>query len=100
MKSGYKIFWTDHALSELQLHLAYIENNWTKMEIKNFAHQLDHVIELISHNPSLFQATKQNKNVRRAVIHKHFTLYYQTKKRRIEILALFGNRQNPRKRKL
>jgi len=29
MKSGYKIEWTDHALSELKQTYQYLEENWT-----------------------------------------------------------------------
>ena len=51
MKSGYKIQWTDHALSELEGIIAYLEENWTDRELKNFSQELDHTIELISKNP-------------------------------------------------
>lgn len=31
MKSGYKILWTDHAISELKDTIEHLEENWTKM---------------------------------------------------------------------
>lgn len=36
MKSGYKILWTDHALSELENTVIYLEENWTERELKCF----------------------------------------------------------------
>ncbi len=93
MKSGYKILWTDHALSELKDTIEYLEENWTDRELKNFSRELDHTIELISKNPALFQVSK--KNVRRVVVAKFNNLYYQENNDTIEILSFFSNRQDP-----
>ncbi len=95
MKSGYKILWTDHALSELKDITEYLEENWTKRELKNFYRELDHTIELISKNPALFQVSKKKKNVRRAVVAKFNNLYYQKNNDTVEILSFFSNRQDP-----
>ena len=97
MKSGYKIRWTDHALSELEDTIEYLEKNWTERELKNFSQELDHTIELISKNPGLFQLARKNKTVRRAVVAKFNNLYYRQKNETIEILSLFSNRQDPDK---
>ena len=99
MKSGYKIIWTDHALSELKQIIDYLEKNWTEKELKNFANELDHTIELISKNPTLFQVSKIKPGVRKAVILKYNSLYYRTQISAVEIISLFSNRQNPKKEK-
>jgi len=36
MKGGYKIFWTEHALSELEETLEYLVKNFLKKNLKNF----------------------------------------------------------------
>ncbi|MER3373603.1 MAG: type II toxin-antitoxin system RelE/ParE family toxin [Allomuricauda sp.] len=95
MKSGYKILWSDHALSELKETIEYLEEKWSDKEIKNFARELDHTIELISKNPELFQASKNKKAVRRAVILKLNSLYYRKQDDVIEILSFFSNRKKP-----
>tara|TARA_R100000935_G_C2815848_1_gene157283 strand:- start:835 stop:1137 length:303 start_codon:yes stop_codon:yes gene_type:complete len=100
MKSGYKILWTDHALSELENTIAYLEENWTERELKNFSQELDHTIELISKNPELFQISKKKKNVRRAVVARFNNLYYRLNEDSIEILSFFSNRQDPDKIKI
>ena len=41
MRSGYKIIWTHHALSELEDTIEYLEKNWTERELKNFSQELD-----------------------------------------------------------
>ena len=100
MKSGYKILWTDHALSELKNTIEYLEENWTERELKNFSQELDHIIELISKNPELFQISKKKKNVRRAVVARFNNLYYRLNENSIEILSFFSNRQDPDKIKI
>jgi len=47
MKSTYKIFWTDEALTNLADIIDYLEHRWTEREIKNFTKLLDRQINLI-----------------------------------------------------
>lgn len=100
MKSGYKILWTDHALSELENTVIYLEENWTERELKNFSRELDNTIELISKNPELFQVSGKRKNVRRVVVARFNTLYYRINTDSVEILSFFSNRQDPDKIRL
>lgn len=100
MESGYKILWTDHALSELEQIVGYLEENWSERELKKFSRILDRTIELISDNPKLFPISETNKKVHRAVVTKHNTLYYQINKQTVELLSLFSNAQSPDKLKL
>lgn len=100
MKSGYKILWTNHALSELENTIEYLEEYWTERELKNFSKELDHTIELISKNPKLFLVSNKKKKVRRVVVAKYNNLYYRFGKESVEILSFFSNRQNPDKIKI
>ena len=100
MKNGYKILWTDNALKELEKTIEYLEENWTDKELRNLAESLEETISLISQNPQIFQASEKKKDIRRAVILSFNTLYYRVSEDKVEILSFFGNRQNPKKRKL
>ncbi|NDV16757.1 type II toxin-antitoxin system RelE/ParE family toxin [Muricauda sp. TY007] len=100
MTSGYKILWTHNAISELKGIVEYLQENWTERELTNYSQELDHIIELISKNPELFQISKKKKNIRRAVIAKYTNLYYRINGNSIEILSLFSNRQSPDKLKV
>lgn len=100
MKSGYRIFWTDHALSELKDTIEYLEDNWTERELRNFFHELDHVIELISKNPELFPASLSRKDLRKAIVARFNSLYYRINKDSVEVLSFFSNRQDPDKIKI
>lgn len=70
MKSGYKILWTKHAISELEQTIIYLENNWSEKELKKFSSQLDHIIELISKTPEIFPDSYEKIGIRRAVVEK------------------------------
>ena len=100
MISGYKIQWTDHAISELKETIEYLENNWTERELRTFSAKLDHTIELISKSPEIFPASFEKKNIRKAVVEKHNNLYYRINKNTVEIVSLFSNRKNPKKKKI
>ena len=100
MANGYKIFWTDFALSELEKTIEYLEENWTERELRNLAIEIEETLNLISHNPNLFQKSDIKKEIRRVVVAKHNTLYYRINNNSIEIISFFSNRQSPKKRKL
>lgn len=102
MKSGYRLFWSDHALAHLQRIIDYLTENWTHREIKNFAKKLEKRLELIRRNPELFPKTSKRKNVRRSVLTKHVVIYYyyETQGRVVTLITLFDPRQNPEKLKI
>ena len=64
MKNGYKILWTDHAITELKETIEYLENNWTEKELRTFSTKLDHTIELISKSPEMFPESLEKKEGR------------------------------------
>jgi hypothetical protein len=37
MKSGYKIFWTDYAIDELEKTIEYLQLNFSEKELKRLA---------------------------------------------------------------
>lgn len=100
MKSGYRLFWSDRALADLENIISYLAENWTKKEIQNFARGLNKRLDLIIINPSLFPKTAKRKNVRRSVLTKHTVIYYETNRNVINVITLFDSRQNPEKLKL
>ncbi len=100
MKSGYKVLWSDRALSDLQNIINYLTENWSEKEIQNFARRLDKRLNLISINPALFPKTSKKRNVRRSVLSKHTVIYYELQDKTISIVTLFDPRQNPKKLKL
>ncbi len=100
MKSGFRIFWTEHALNELKQTLEYLEANWTEKEIRNLVRKLEETLILVAHSPLLFQVSDIKPEVRRVVISTYNTLYYRIANDQVEILSFYSNRKSPGKRKI
>ena len=100
MESGYRIDWTDHALMELAETFEYLEKNWTEREMRYLSNKIERTLNLISKNPELFQKSKINNGVRRAVVMKYNSLYYRKNSDVIEVLSFFSNRKNPKELEL
>lgn len=102
MKSGYKVFWTAHALEELRQTIQYLESEFTPKEIERLAYKIEFVIRNISRFPDLYPESSRMKRVRRAVVTKFNTIYYRVdpEHRRIEVLSFFSNRQDGEKLEL
>jgi len=100
MRSGYKIQWSDRAISDLQHIIDYLLYKWTEKEVRNFVRKLDKRLELICVNLRQFPRTSKRKNVRRSVLTKHAVIYYETSTDIIRIVTLFDPRQDPNKLKI
>jgi plasmid stabilization system protein ParE len=98
MINGYKIYWTEFALTELEKTIEYLKENWSDKELENLALDLEKTLSLLSHQPTLFQVSDIKKDVRRVVVSKFNTLYYRMNGNKVEILSFFSNRQHPKRR--
>lgn len=94
MDSDYKVFWTDEAIKNLESILTYLKENWTQREIDNFRKKLGKQIDLIEKNPKLFPLSKYNRRLRKAVLSKHSTIFYELSGHVIYLVYLFNNKQN------
>ncbi len=97
MKSGYRITWSRESSENLDQIITYLESYWTKKEIRIFFAKLDKTVLIISSYPELFPLTNKRKNIRKCVLSKQISLYYQIGKDDIFIVSLFDNRQSPNK---
>ena len=97
MENTYKLIWSEEALNNLKGIIDYLENKWTKREIKKFAQLLNRQFELIEGNPFLFAESDKSNGLRKSVLSSQTTIYYQIVDFEIRIITLFDNRQNPNK---
>ncbi len=94
MGSDFKVFWTDEAIKNLQSIMDYLDCQWTQREIDNFKKKLAKQIELIEKNPKLFPVSEYNPRLRKAVLSKQTTIFYEIADRMIYLVYLFNNRQD------
>lgn len=100
MKSGYRIDWADEALENLDYINDYLTNKWTDREVRNFYLNLEKTLIVISNNPLAFPESDLKINVRRSVLSKQTTIYYEIQEDCIVILSLFDNRRDPKSLRL
>ena len=93
----YKIFWSEESLRNLEDILKYLETEWTEKEVKKFKIKLIKQIDLISLNPRLFPVSQFQPRLRKAVLSRHTTIFYEIKDHQIFIAYLFSNRMNPKR---
>jgi plasmid stabilization system protein ParE len=94
-----KIIWSPLSKKDFISILDYLRINWNDKVVQSFIDTTDRSIELILTNPKQFPLAKKNKKVRRCILTKHNSLYFNENMESINILRIFDNRQDPRKLK-
>ena len=94
-----KISWTPTARRTFFKVLEYLSKDWTIREIENFIDKTEQTIAQISANPYMFKSSKKKKSVRKGFITEYNSIYYRVKprKKEIELITFWDNRQNPLK---
>jgi plasmid stabilization system protein ParE len=90
----YKLFWSKESISNLESILSYLESEWTDREIASFKRKLSKQLELIEKNPRLFPVSDVQPRLRKAVLSKQTTIFYELKEYDIHIAYLFSNRMD------
>lgn len=88
---------TPRAQIEIQNVFNYLELKWNEKTKNKFSNKINTIVNLIIENPELFPVSSINMKIRKAVISKQSTLYYNFNSRHIIVLAVFDTRQNPTK---
>ena len=93
----YKLFWSKESISNPESILSYLESEWTDREMASFKRKLSKQLELIEKNPRLFPVSDVQPRLRKAVLSKQTTIFYELKEYEIHIAYLFSNRMDIRR---
>jgi len=91
MVSEYRIYWTSEAVRNLEAILDYLGSEWTQREVDNFKIKLKKQLRFIEINPKLFPVSFANPRLRRAVLSRQTTIFYEFTNQRIYLIYLFNN---------
>ena len=80
----------------LQL-LSYLSEEWSVKIRDEFLEKFKKAIEQIQLFPEACQEVKYRKNVRRKIVTEQNSIYYTEFENEILVLAIFDNRQDPKK---
>ena len=89
-----QIIWTQEAKQDYLENIEYLLEKWTEKSARNFINEVDDVLELLQINPKLFPLSDY-KSIRRAVICKQITLFYQLKDSNIYLIRFWNSYQDP-----
>lgn len=73
----YKIFWTEEAIQNLEDIIDYLAAKWSQWEVDNFKEKLSRQIALIKRNPWLFPVSTFQPRLRKAVLSKQTSIFYE-----------------------
>jgi plasmid stabilization system protein ParE len=90
----YKLVWTQEAIDNLEGILDYLIANWSQKEVIQFKYKLSNQIDLILQFPKMFPVSDYNPQLRKAVLSKQTTLFYQIKDEAIYLVYIFVNARN------
>lgn len=91
------IVWTPNARRTFFDILKYLSEKWTDREFVSFYREVEKMLKIIKQNPRIFPASQKEKNIRKALISKHTSLYYRINcgKDQLELLVFWDNRLDP-----
>ncbi len=90
----YKLHWTEEAIDNLEEILDYLIYKWTQREVENFKNKLSRQLNLITQNPQMFPISSYNPRLRKAVLSKQTTIFFEIKDDVIFLTYLFVNKKN------
>jgi plasmid stabilization system protein ParE len=96
---AYEIIFSDEVFEKLNHIIFYLETNWNKEVAKKFLLTFYDCINKLALNPKAGMQTIKDPSIRKFVITKHNTLYYQINEDKIALLTIFFNVQHPDKNK-
>lgn len=97
MGSEYPIIWSEEAIRNLESILEYLNSRWTPREVNNFKSLISKQIKLISLNPGLFPVSEFQPRLRKAVLSRQTTIFYEFKQEVVYLVYIFNTAQNPDK---
>lgn len=90
-----EIIWSKNAVITFDEIVSQIDAKFGKNEALSFALKVDSISTLIKNQPYLFKQYSDFESIRKAVIHKNCSLFYEVNKVSIQLLYFWDNRQNP-----
>lgn len=90
-----QIIWSKNAQITFESIVNYLENNFGVITTKKFIEKTDSRIKSIANFPEIYKAVSLKNSVRKAVVTKLCSFYYEINKKTIVILYFWDNRQEP-----
>ena len=90
-----QVIWSKKAEITFEVIVNYIEAKFGKKSTLKFILKVDEIVVSIQKHPLQYQASPNFFNVRKAVVSKQCTLFYEVNKTDIHLLYFWDNRKEP-----
>jgi plasmid stabilization system protein ParE len=90
----YKLRWSEESIRNLEEILDYLSKKWTKKESDNFKLMLSKQLDIIIQFPLIFPKSDFTPRLRKAVLSKQITVYYEFNSDVIYLAYIFINKKN------
>lgn len=95
MNNGYEIEWSEKATHDFDEIVQFLSNTWGEKIVQKFVRSMDNELKRICTFPYAFPASSIKIGVRRCILSKFNTIYYQVKGNLIYIITIQDNRSDP-----
>lgn len=94
---AHKVKWSEKSKDDLVRIIDYLIDNWGRNSAKIFKKTVLQTIDLILTVPTIYPLTEYRENVRRCVVVKQVSMYYQINEdaKEIYIVRFYDNRRYP-----
>ncbi len=89
-----EIIWSNDAKLDYDENIEFLLKEWSEKSAINFIEEVESILKLLKTNPKLFPKSNY-KSIRRAVIRKQITLFYQEKGTSIHLVRFWNTLKNP-----
>ena len=96
----FRISFTLEASDQLDQIINFLKDDWSEKTAKEFLLKINSKLNFIKEFPFLYHLTEYRDDVRKCVVAKQVSLYYEIKENGILILSVFDSRQSPENLKL
>jgi len=91
----FEVFISDRANETFDYIRDQLEIKWNDKVVIEFEEKVVRILELIKSSPFMFKGLSHNENIRKALIHRNCSMFYEIKGHAVLILFFWDNRQDP-----
>jgi plasmid stabilization system protein ParE len=91
------IYWSNRFVRDYQTYLQYLIETYSLKVAQEFDDQASETIQLISQYPNMYPRLRKNSQTRRALVNEYVFLYYRANSQYVQLIGLYGTRQDPTK---
>lgn len=91
---AYNLRWSEEAVKNLEQILNYLSENWSQKEVDNFKKRFKKQVTLIRQFPQMFPASSYNQKLRKSLLSKQTTIFFEIKDDTIMLVYIFNTYQD------